>query len=660
VAQVSVAQAAMAQAATQPLRILHHEAFSPLAQNSVGQRKTDPSSATRFKFDAFGRHFGLTLEKNSGIAQWVDTQSPSLSLYRGALDNVPGSWARMSAKAEQIRGMIWDGHDLYVIDSAAALGGDADKTTDAATIIYRLSDTQIEPGAAFCGSDATTGKAAYSTLVEELKGSPTLMQAAGASLRLEVSALADSLLRARYSGDEETRDEILARLNNVDGIFSSQIGVEIQIPSFAIDDQTTQQLSTSTNPTTLVKNLASLRSKTPTLRSRGLSHLFTGRDLDGTTVGIAYTDSLCSSQWSVGLTQMGRSVGIDSLITAHEIGHNFGAVHDGEKQCASTPVNQFIMSPTVSPNAITFSSCSLDAILPRKRTAHCLAALPPPDLSLSSTSASKSAAVREKVEWKASVANLGGSAAQGARLTVTTPASVTIEEISASGAQCSRTETSATCDLGDIVAGGSRELRGVLIGSEPGSYTVTAQVSAANENSPSNNRVQGTLLVTPEVDLAISMSVPSSAIVGTSVTVSFSVQNMTSAAAEDLRAQITVPSSLSVASAQLMGNACAIEEGSIQCPIDDLAAGASMNGAVLVTATAAGTASIKATISGSDLDTNPANDEVEQTLTVTQPVVVQSAQVASKQSGGGGGSLPWPLLVSLAAFLRLRARTRAL
>jgi hypothetical protein len=144
------------------------------------------------------------------------------------------------------------------------------------------------------------------------------------------------------------------------------------------------------------------------------------------------------------------------------------------------------------------------------------------------------------------------------------------------------------------------------------------------------------------------------------VTVSFSVQNMTSAAAEDLRAQITMPSSLSVASAQLMGNACAIEEGSIQCPIDDLAAGASMNGAVLVTATAAGTASIKATISGSDLDTNPANDEVEQTLTVTQPVVVQSAQAASKQSGGGGGSLPWPLLVSLAAFLRLRARTRAL
>ena len=179
--------AGMAQAATQPLRILHHETFSPRSQDNVGQRKTDTNSATRFKFDAFGRHFGLTLEKNSGIGQWVDSQSPSLTLYRGTLDNVPDSWVRMSAKAQQIRGMIWDGRDLYIVDSAAALGSDADDATE--TIIYRLADTQIEPGVAFCGSDAMTGEAAYSTLTQELKGSPALMQAAGASLRLEIAGL---------------------------------------------------------------------------------------------------------------------------------------------------------------------------------------------------------------------------------------------------------------------------------------------------------------------------------------------------------------------------------------------------------------------------------------------------------------------------------------
>ncbi|MFL6577782.1 MAG: M12 family metallo-peptidase, partial [Povalibacter sp.] len=513
----------VSQAAThEPLRILSYELFAPRAETAVGQQKIGGTTSTRFKFDAFGRHFGLTLEKNTSLADWVEAKSPTLSVYRGTLDNVPGSWARMSAKGQQIRGMIWDGHDLFIVDAAAAAETDASTSKDQ-TIIYRLADTQIEPGVAFCGTEAVSGKAAYSALVDELKGSPVLMQAAGASLRLEISALADSLLRARYSDDEETRDEILARLNNVDGIFSSQIGVEIQIPSFDIDDETTQQLSQSTNPNTLVKNLASVRSKTPALRSRGLSHLFTGRDLDGTTVGIAFTDSLCSTQWGVGLTQMGRSVGIDSLITAHEIGHNFGAVHDGDKQCSGTPLNQFIMSPTVSPNATTFSSCSLDAILPRKRTASCLAVLPPPDLSLSSNVDNKSATIHQPVDWTVIVANIGGSGAQAARLVVNAPPAVIIKNVSLDSSQCSQSGGSLTCELGDIAARGLREIRGVLEGTAAGTYTLTAQVTASNESSMSNNKVQGTLTITPEVDVAVSLTAPDSAVVGTGVTLTFSV-----------------------------------------------------------------------------------------------------------------------------------------
>jgi hypothetical protein len=643
-----LASGATQAASPQPLRILNHEIFSPRAESTVGQRKTD--SATRYKFDAFGRHFALTLEKNDSLAQWADTLSPTLSLYRGTLDNVPGSWARMSAKGQQIRGMIWDGHDLYIIDPGAAAEPDATKPS-AQTIIYRLADTQIEPGIAFCGStESVSGKAAYSSLVEELKGSPGLMQAAGASLRLQIAALADQLLRARYTSDEEARDEILTRFNNVDGIYSSQLGVEVQISSFDIDNATTDQLSTSTNANTLVKSLATVRSKSSSQRARGLTHLFTGRDLDGTTVGIAYTDSLCSSQWGVGLTQMGRSVGIDSLITAHEIGHNFGAVHDGEKQCASTPVSQFIMSPTVNPNAITFSSCSLDAMLPRKRSASCLAALPPPDLTLSSDATNKSGAIHEAINWSVMVTNVGGSGAQAARLSVTVPASIMIKNVSVEGVECSKADTTATCDLGDMAAGGSREIRGVLEGTQVGSFTLNATASAANENSTSNNSAQGTLVITPEVDLAISLTAPSSIVVGTSGTLNLGVQNMTSTTAQSLDVQLTVPSSLSVASAQIGNTACQIQDAVIHCAIATLTAGESISGSFTVTATAAGSASVKASISGSDFDANATNNAVERTITISSPVSVQSTTQAAK-NGGGGGDLSWTLLAMLAGFI---------
>jgi hypothetical protein len=56
------------------------------------------------------------------------------------------------------------------------------------------------------------------------------------------------------------------------------------------------------------------------------------------------------------------SVTLDTLITAHEIGHVFGAPHDGTDQCASTPQNQYIMTPMISTSITTFSQCSLDEI----------------------------------------------------------------------------------------------------------------------------------------------------------------------------------------------------------------------------------------------------------------------------------------------------------
>jgi len=56
----------------------------------------------------------------------------------------------------------------------------------------------------------------------------------------------------------------------------------------------------------------------------------------------------------------------------------FGAPHDGTGQCASTPLGQYIMTPTLDSSITSFSQCSLDQINAVLDSYSCVVALPPP------------------------------------------------------------------------------------------------------------------------------------------------------------------------------------------------------------------------------------------------------------------------------------------
>lgn len=62
-------------------------------------------------------------------------------------------------------------------------------------------------------------------------------------------------------------------------------------------------------------------------KDRDLALLFTGRRPDNGTVGIAFTNSLCSTNWAYGV--IGRDP-TRTRIISHEVGHIFGSLHDDE------------------------------------------------------------------------------------------------------------------------------------------------------------------------------------------------------------------------------------------------------------------------------------------------------------------------------------------
>jgi hypothetical protein len=91
--------------------------------------------------------------------------------------------------------------------------------------------------------------------------------------------------------------------------------------------------------------------------ARDIIHLFTGRDLDSTTVGLAYTPGMCSVGFNASLVQSRFSTVLAARYqdSAHELGHNFGMVHDAAPG--------YIMNPSIDSSnpASTFSPTSVAA-----------------------------------------------------------------------------------------------------------------------------------------------------------------------------------------------------------------------------------------------------------------------------------------------------------
>ena len=343
----------------------------------------DAKGQQHVSFDAYGRHFDVNLELNENIRRGVSSGRSDIKPYRGTVTGQSGSWVRLTQTRDGWRGVISDGHELYAIEpenelqaALAPASGAGSASSSSAPVMYRLADALMPDGAGFCGTDldeSLTSNASRPTALKAFthiaKDISTKDTSEVTTKALVVGVVADHEFADSVGSDPE--GEIVSRMDIVDGIWYSQVGVEIILGPITVMTDANDTFSATTDPTTLLSEVATYRGKLPSSDGTGLTHLMTGRSMDGNIIGISYLGAVCNGDYSASLSQSTVSTTMGALVAAHELGHNFNSIHDGVPGvCASTP-QTYLMAPTIN-FSNQFSSCSLGQINALVATASCL------------------------------------------------------------------------------------------------------------------------------------------------------------------------------------------------------------------------------------------------------------------------------------------------
>ena len=434
----------------------------------------------RLAFSALGRDWEIALEPRELLspaarAELADTDLPRL--YGGHVIGDGSSWVRVSRDADRLSGHLFTDGELYRIEPPP--DGSPDPSFDA-------TGESANPGSEGGGYRLLrVGTGAGAALL------PRAANAPGVSRAMRVGIVVDSRYDEHHDGRGLAR--ALGVMNGVDGLYREQLGLAVVVERVRVHDDPASD-PVRTRGGTIEEVLTAFRGirlGDPGLPADlALVHLFSGHETSDDVIGLGWIDTVCRVDgYDV---SMSTPFAFDTLLSAHEIAHNLGALHDEDPLCAAsddgTPSGG-LMEERLSKATVTeFSACSLER-LRRALGADCL--LDSLDLALDVLVSPADAPGGVPEEWRLAVGVTNEDpfrTASAVRTRTRLPAGGRVVEASAG---CSASDELLVCEHGDIAPeadttiavrvtlpdGGARD---VVVAIDPGTFV---------DSDPANDRV---------------------------------------------------------------------------------------------------------------------------------------------------------------------------
>ncbi|XP_076598327.1 disintegrin and metalloproteinase domain-containing protein 8a [Chaetodon auriga] len=348
-----------------------HQTYPDVLQYSVTIAGQNYTLYLEKNKDLVGKSFSVTHYSDQGTQV---TSTPDLGVhcyYHGHIVGVEESSASVGL-CSGIKGVVQLQDQVYLIEPLASseAGQQDDRqgseahSAEGLHAVYNYRHLRRKRSSCSHGNTTTFydhgARPSGLFQLSSLKSRAQTKDRTGKPRTVELVVVVDHTEYKKFGSKKTIEARVLEIANHVDKLYRP-VGVRVMLVGLDIWSYT-DQIEVSTNPELTLGRFLQWRQRSLLPRTKHDNAQFiTGVDFDGSTVGLANTNAMCTSNsGAVNEDHNTNSIGVASTI-AHEMGHNLGLSHDTENcVCGSlTTKRGCIMSESVGivyPEL--FSSCS--------------------------------------------------------------------------------------------------------------------------------------------------------------------------------------------------------------------------------------------------------------------------------------------------------------